>query len=615
MIRKALCATILLAVCAWAQPPLGYTITTVAGNGTAGFAGDGGDANAAQINSPSSLALDSSGNLIIADQLNSRIRKITGTTISTVAGKGDNGYFGDTGQATSAGLSYPQGVAVDTQGNIYIADSPNHGIRKVASGGIITTVAGGSFAAYDGDGGPATSAHINFPQGIAVDAAGNFYFSDSGNLRIRKVTTDGKITTIAGNGSLGYQGDGVAALNAFFGDPAALAVDKLGNLYVADTDNGMIRKIDLNGIITTVAGTGTNGYSGDGGSATKAMLNHPKGVAVDSNGLVYIADTYNSRIRVVSTNGTISTIAGNGYLGESVQEGGPALNAILKFPAAVAVTTDGRVYVADTQNNKIRLLTPKAAAAPTAPPTITSGGVVTAGSYGGSAAAAPGSWIEIFGTNFSTASREWTAAEFSAQRGPQNLDGTRVTIGGRPAYVAYISPGQINAQVPSDVGTGPQAVTVTTAAGTSNAVSITMNTTQPGLLAPSSFRVGGRQYAVAILPDGRSYALPVASLGTPTRPAKPGETIILFGVGFGPVSPTVLAGDVAQTAARLTSPLQVLIGGTPAAVSYAGLAPGAVGLYQFNVVVPQIADNDAVPVTLTLGGTAGTQTLFIAVRR
>jgi uncharacterized protein (TIGR03437 family) len=614
MIQKLFCLMAAASIHALAQAPLGYTIDTFAGNGTPGFSGDGGAATDAQLNNPSALAIDSSGNVFLSDQLNSRIRKISGGTISTVAGNGTKGYFGDTGQATSAGISYPQGIAVDSSGNLLISDTPNHGIRKVATGGVITTVAGGSYAAFDGDGGAATSAHINQPMGIAVDAQGNYYFSDSLNVRVRKVTSTGTISTYAGNGTYGELGDGGPATSAQLNNPTGLAVDAAGNLYICDTNGGSIRKVSPDGTITTVAGIGLNGFSGDGGPAINAMLNRPRGVAVDSAGLIYIADTFNNRIRVISTNGTISTIAGNSYVGYA-GDGGPATAAILKFPSAVAVGPDGRIYIADTQNSRIRVLTAIRPTVPPGPPAISANGVVTALSYGGAVSAAPGSWVEIYGTNLAGNTRQWTAAEFAGPQAPTSLDSVSVTIGGKPAFVSFISPGQINVQVPSDVGTGPQQLIVSTAAGTSPPFAITINAVQAGLLAPLSLKAGDRQYAAGLLADGRTYVLPTSRPGIPARPARPGETVTFYGVGFGPTDPATPAGTVTRSPASITAPLQLLFAQSTANVTYAGLVPGVVGLYQFNVVVPNVADSDAVPLTFTVGGRQSTQTLFTAVRQ
>jgi uncharacterized protein (TIGR03437 family) len=613
-LSTCLCACLALPPCL-AQPPLGYTIKTVAGTGVAGDQGDGGSALEAQLHNPSSLWLDSSGNLFIADQFNSRIRKLSGGTLSTVAGKGTRGFSGDSGPATSAEISFPLGVAVDSAGNIYIADSTNHRVRRVATGGTITTIAGTDLIGFAGDGGEAAAARINFPAGIAVDPAGNLYFSDSQNQRVRKVSSSGVITTYAGIGVPGWGGDGGPATAALINNPSGLAADAAGNLYICDTDNGSIRKVTPDGIITTVAGSGVNGYSGDGGPATAARLNSPKGVAVDAAGLVYIADTLNSRIRVVSLNGVITTVAGNSYIGDAGDDG-PATDAILRFPSALAASPDGSVYVADTQNSRIRLLTPVRPAVPPGPPSVSAGGVLTARSYGGEPAAAPGSWIEIYGTNLAGSTREWTAPEFTGRRAPVSLDGTSVAIAGTAAFVSFVSPGQVNAQVPTSLGPGPHPLVITTAAGTAPPVTLTLEAARAGVLAPEQFRVDTRQYALALLPDRRSYALPAAAVqGIPSRPARPGEVVSLFGVGFGQVDPAIPAGEIAPGPARITAALEILFGDVAATVSYAGLVPGAVGLYQFNVVVPEVADSDAVPLRFTLGGVPGRQALFTAVRR
>lgn len=609
-------ALLLLPAVSIAQAPLGYTISTVAGNGTTGFSGDGGAATDAQFASPSAIAFDSQGNLYIADQLNSRIRKVSGGTVSTIVGTGDKGYFGDTNQATKAGISYPKGIGVDGQGNLYIADTPNEGVRKVNTAGVITTVAGGTYAAYDGDGGPATSAHINEPTGMAVTSDGTFYFSDSLNNRIRKVAADGTISTVAGNGSNGLTGDGGPALSATLDTPQAVALDAAGNLYIADTYNHAIRKVDTDGNISTIAGTGSPGFSGDGGPATKAQLYNPQGVAVGPDGLIYVADTFNARIRVISKNGTISTIAGNGYFGYG-GDGGLATDTALLFPRGIAIDPSGNIFFADTQNFRIRELTPvPTPTPPDAAPAISSGGVVSAAAFGGSANIAPGSWIEIYGTNLASSTRQWTAAEFSGTTGPTQLDNTKVTIGGRSAFVSFISPGQVNAQIPSDIGTGPQQLTVSNGTGTSAPFNVTVNPRQPGLFAPGNFNVGGKQYVFATLPIPKTYSLPVAAVpGLASRPAKPGETVVMYGTGFGTTDPNVQAGEVTQGLSQINTPLQILFGQVQATVSYAGLTPGTVGLYQFNVIVPDVPDNDAVALQFTLGGVQSTQTLFIAVKR
>ena len=607
----------------------GYTITTFAGSqsSTSGFSGDGGPANQALLSSPFAVAVDSTGNVYIVDNGNQRIRKVTNGTINTVAGNGIGGFGGDGGPATSGELANPSSVVVDSSGNYYIADTFNSLIRKVTSSGTITTYAGNinSGPGYV-DATVATLGQLAFPSAVALDAAGNLYICESlagggggiGNNRIRKVSTSGVLTTIANNstGAAGSSGDGGPATAAHLNNPLGIAVDKAGNLYIADTNNHKIRRIAANGIITTVAGTGIAGFSGDGGAATSAQLNNPTGVSVDASGNLFIADNRNFRIRMVSANGTITTIAGKASSGDS-GDGGPATNAQLKFPTGTAVDSAGNVYVADNQNSAIRLLTPPAPVGTGGVPAIGSGGVVSAAAFGSFTSIAPGSWIEIYGTNLAADTNKWDNF-FSGVNAPTTIDRTSVSIGGQLAFIDYISPGQVNAQVPSNVLTGTQPIVLTTAAGSSATYNITVNATQPGMLAPPSFVVGGKQYVVAQFPDGTYVLPPNAIPGLSSRQAKPGETIVIYGIGFGPVitggGGNIPAGQIVQQNNTLALPFQVSIGGAPATLGYDGLAQSAIGLYQFNVVVPTIPDNDAAPLTFTLNGASGSQTLFTAVK-
>jgi sugar lactone lactonase YvrE len=288
-------------------------ISTLAGNRTPGYSGDGGAATSGELSGPFGVAVDASGNLFIADTDNSRIREVgTNGIITTVAGNGTPGYSGDGGAATNGELSYPYGVALDASGSLFVADLGNNGIRKVGTDGIITTVAGNGTFGYSGDGGAATNAALSGPSGVAVDAIGNLFIADWENFRIRKVGTNGIIATVAGNGIAGYSGDGGAATDAeldrpitfgpgaeFPPPPTGVAVDATGNLFIADLGNFRIRKVGTNGIITTVAGSRTPGYSGDGGAATNAALSGPSGVAVDASGNLFIADTGSNVIRKV----------------------------------------------------------------------------------------------------------------------------------------------------------------------------------------------------------------------------------------------------------------------------------------------------------------------------
>jgi uncharacterized protein (TIGR03437 family) len=591
-----------------------YTITTVAGNDTNGFSGDAGAAISAQLSSPVAIAIDKAGPLYIVDQGNNRIRQVSAGTISTVAGNGTNGYTGDGGKGSSAELSNPAGVAVDSSGTFYIADFTNSLVRKVTSSGTISTVAGNYNlgAGYSGDGAAAANAQLKQPAGVALDAASNLYIADYGNNVIRKVTSGGTITTIAGNGVAGATGDGGPATSASLNGPRGIAIDASGNLYIADTANHRIRKVAADGTISTVAGIGSAGFSGDLGRATGAALNSPRGVAVDAAGNLYIADSLNSRVRKVAANGAITTVAGSGRIGYA-GDGGLATSASLFFPSGVALDAAGNVYIADTQNSVVRMI----AAMPgtSDPPLVNQGGVVGSAAFGSFSSAAPGSWIEIYGMNLAGSSRGWSGSDFKAANAPTILNGTTVTIGGQPAFIAYVSAGQVNAQVPSNVGPGPQQVTVNTLSGSSDPRTLTVNTVQPGLFAPPFFQIGGKQYAGATFTDGGTFVLPQGAVADVTsRPARPGETIVLYGIGFGSVMPDIPAGQIAQQTNSLTSQLQVYFQQTPATVTYAGLAPNAVGLYQFNVVVPNVASSAAVPLTFTLDGISGTQTLYIAVQ-
>jgi len=329
-------------------------ITTVAGNATPGFAGDNGQATSAELANPYGLAIDAAGNLYIADSSNNVVRKVANGLITTVVGNGSSGFSGDNGPAASAQLNGPSGVAVDSAGNLYIADTLNNVVRKV-SAGVIATVAGTGTPGSGGDNGPPTSAQLYAPSGIAVDSSGNLYIADSANNRIRLVS-GGVIATIAGTGTPGLSGDNGPAINAQLYAPSGIAVDSSGNLFIADTYNGIIREIS-NGVISTVAGNGTLGYAGDNGPALRAQLNNPYGIAVDSVGNLYIADTADQRIRKVSSSGTIATVAGNGTPGFS-GDSGPAPTAQLNSPYGLTVDSAGKVYIADYNNNRVRLLTP-----------------------------------------------------------------------------------------------------------------------------------------------------------------------------------------------------------------------------------------------------------------
>ena len=332
-------------------------ITTIAGNGNK--VGDGNAASSSFLNYPSQTVIDRSGNMYIADQDNNRIRKVEAKTgiISTIAGTGIAGYNGDNIPAISALLNYPSGIALDRIGDIYIADQVNNRIRKItAITGLITTIAGIEVAGYNGDSILAISAKINDPEGIALDSSGSIYFCDRGNSRIRKITaTTGIITNVAGNGTFGFSGDNSNATLAKIGGPNGIAIDGSGNIYFSEDLNHRIRKVTANtGIITTVAGNGIAGYGGDSDSATLAKINSPRGIAIDGSGNIYIADFGNNRIRMITNStGIISTVAGVGVHGFS-GDGGPANQASLSGPMGVCIDSIGNLYIADFGNHRIR---------------------------------------------------------------------------------------------------------------------------------------------------------------------------------------------------------------------------------------------------------------------
>ncbi|MFF8805596.1 NHL domain-containing protein [Streptomyces omiyaensis] len=337
-------------------------ITTVAGTGEAGAAGDDGPAVAARLDRPYGLARDHTGALYLSDYNNHRIRKVTTDgRIRTVAGTGTAGFGGDQGPATSAQLNGPREVAVDRAGNLYIADSENHRIRKITPTGRISTVAGTGTAGFSGDDGPAVAAELNCPYGLAVDSTGTLYIADTDNHRVRQVTPDGQIRTLAGTGTPGFSGDGRPAATAQLSSPYGITVDGAGDLYITDAENHRVRRVAVDGTISTVAGTGADGFSGDGGPAASAQLDFPLSVAADTTGTLYISDHNNHRIRRVAVDGTISTVAGTGADGFS-GDGGPAASAQLNYPFGLAVDCVGALYIADYVNNRLRKVTTSARA-------------------------------------------------------------------------------------------------------------------------------------------------------------------------------------------------------------------------------------------------------------
>lgn len=334
-------------------------IYTFCGNGFGGYAGDGVPAIDAQIFSPYAVSFSPNNEAYIADYSNNRIRLISNDgIITTFAGNGVRGYSGDGGLATDAELYNPTTVAVSIKGDVYIGDHVNNRIRVVYTNGTINAFAGNGAAGYSGDGGPALNASLFNPTGVAISLIGDVYIADTYNCRIRIVFSNGTITTFSGNGIQGYAGDGGSAIDAELYFPFGVSVSAVGIVYIADSFNQRIRKVFMNGTITTLAGNGRDGYSGDGGLAINAKFSNPSGVMVSNNGEVYITDKGNNRIRVVFVNGTVNTIAGNGIPSYS-GDGEIATNAMINHPDGIGISSIGDIYIADTSNNRIRILVNK----------------------------------------------------------------------------------------------------------------------------------------------------------------------------------------------------------------------------------------------------------------
>lgn len=330
------------------------TITTIAGTGEAGFFGDGGPATSATLDSPRGIAIDPTGRVVIADTLHQRIRRIElDGALTTIACNGNDDFSGDGGAAVDAGCSGPHGVAIDSAGRVIVADTFNGRIRRVEGDGTITTIAGTGIFRFSGDGGPATDASMVSPLGVTVDDVGRVVIAESGNRRVRRIELDGTIITIAGTGGIGFSGEGGAATSAPLVAPNAVIIDDMGRVLLADSDSSRIVRIELDGTITTIAGTGENGRSVDGVAAATAMLTYPAGIALDPQRRVLIAESGLHRIRRVDLDGTITTIAGTGFIG-FFGDGGPATNAHFRLPSAVAVDDDGRIYILDGGNRRIR---------------------------------------------------------------------------------------------------------------------------------------------------------------------------------------------------------------------------------------------------------------------
>ncbi|MBZ5586429.1 MAG: hypothetical protein LAQ30_30425, partial [Acidobacteriia bacterium] len=455
--------------------------------------------------------MDGAGNLYVADSLNHKVRKISPNgIIATAVGAGASGFGGDTGPPPLALLHAPRGVALDPASHLYIADSMNARVRRVDPGGAIVTWAGNGNFSYYGDGGPARSGSVNRPGGVAADGNGNVFVADTWNSVVRKIAADGTISTMAGTGGQGYAGDGGPAAKALLNHPEAVAVDASGNLFIADTGNHRLRKVDATGVITTLAG--------------ESSLNSPAGVAVDPAGTIYVADTGHNRVVAVGADGAVSTIAGSGQPGYS-GDGGPAVSAALNRPWGIALDASGNIYISEAGNNAIRVLQPAGTA-----PRVSA---VVNGASNQPGAIAPGEILVIYGSGIGPATLSQSQFDAGGRVGPE-LSGSSVLFNGIPAPVIYASFTQVGVVAPYGITGDSVAVAARFGGASAPAVALPLAAAVPAIFTQDS---SGRGQAAAVNQD--------YSINGPARPAAPGSYITLYATGEGQTSPPGVDGKMA----------------------------------------------------------------------
>ena len=491
--------------------------------------GDGGSAENARFAAPSGLVADRAGNTYVSDERSHRVRKITPSgVITTIAGTGLAGYTGDGGLATRATLNAPRGLALDRFGNLYIADSGNHVIRRVASSGTIATIAGNGFKGARGDGGPASAAQFDTPSGIAMGALDDIFVADSGNHRIRRISAAGFVATYAGTGTSGFAFDGSAAVFSHLSDPRGVAADSAGNLYIADTGNNRIRRVDAAGVISTL---------GD------AEFSFPRGVAVGTDGAVYVADTGKHRICQI-VNSRVSKIAGGeaGFDGD----GFSGDDARFQFPSAIAIDRDDNILIADTGNYRIRRLTKF-----TLVVGILRGSVRTrSAATGKDTPVVAGIIADLEGENLAPAG----VVELQATDGrfPTSFNSIEVRVNGDAAELISLSPTKLRVRMPPRIDTSRDAA---------------LDVWQNGIVQASSAVITAGAapslFPVVVLEDG--------TIATPTNPAMRGSVVTLFGTGEG-----ILSVGEARFA----------VGGMETQLLWGGPTPSAPGIFQVNLRLP-----------------------------
>jgi len=625
-----------------------------------GSNGDGGPATSAIFGWEGGppfvgMAIDGAGNLYVSDSSSGidRVRVVNSLGIINTYAGGNPGDGGDGGPAINAGLMTAAGLAVDSQGNLYIADTVGQRVRKVNTSGTISTVAGTGVAGHSGDGGPAINATLSVPVGVAVDAQGNLYITEAGNAlygpRVRKVDALGNISTVAGNGGSGFSGDGGQALNAEFGgNMQGVAVDKAGNLYIADYGNYRIRKVDSSGNITTIAGgnqPGGSGVNGNGGLASNALV-EPTGLTLDASGNLYISDYFASQIRKITFGATppgLSVSAASLYFASiqghnaspqpqyvTVSTTGPPISFTISTttktggpwlatsggsgttPGTTQVSIDvspgGTPLGVGTYSGTVTFTPTTPGYSPVmvavtlvlsatipAAPSITE--VDNGASFAALQSIAPNTYVTIKGTNLAPGASAWDSSIIGGVL-PTSLSGVTVTFSGTPGYVSYVSQMQINVLAPPLAG-GTTVVQVN-----NNGALVSSQTLGVAPESPAFFTLSANQ-AVATRQD-YTYAVKNGTIpGLTTTPAKPGDVLILWGTGFGATQPVTLPGSVtpSDTTYSTAQPVSVTINNVPATVYGAALASGYAGLYQVAIQVPEsLANGDWQLVATTQDG-------------